>query len=263
MLQEGGGDGSVIDWKDRAIEQWTADPCGPEAEGIFSLMQARRAYAPWMAERFDYPAAAGQDVLDAGCGQGIDVCEFGLAGARITGIDLTPRHVDLARAHAAEAGIEATILRGDIEKLPLADDSFDRVISNGVLHHTPNIDAALGEIRRVLRPGGGATVVVYNRNSFYFWLTCVLWRGVKDGLVVRERGMGGVLSATVEKSSIDARPLVRVYTSRQVRKLLERAGFGEISTWTSPYRKEDSPFTRRLPIRLPVQAGWYVVAHAR
>jgi ubiquinone/menaquinone biosynthesis C-methylase UbiE len=251
------------DVKQRAIEQWTADPCGPDASGIHALMRARREYAPWMAEQLGYAEASGLDVLDVGCGQGIDVCEFALAGARVTGLDLTPRHVELARAHAAEAGVEANISEGDAEDMPFPDESFDRVVSNGVLHHTPNIGAALREIRRVLRRGGGATVILYNRNSWHYWLNQFLWRGVLKGQMIRERGMAGVLSNGVERSSIGARPLVRVYTSRQVKAMFKRAGFASVTTWVSPFQPADTPFTRRLPASAPLGGGWFVVAHAR
>ena len=67
---------------------------------------------------------------------------------------------------------------GDAERLPFEDASFDRVSSNGVLHHTPDMLGSLREIRRVLRPGGRATIIVYNRNSLHYWLHQVAVHGV-------------------------------------------------------------------------------------
>jgi ubiquinone/menaquinone biosynthesis C-methylase UbiE len=251
-----------VDWKRRAVEQWSADPCGPEVEGIEALIRARREYAPWMAQQLAYAEASGLDVLDVGCGQGIDLCEFAAAGARVTGIDLTQKHIELAQAHVAEAGLEAAVLQGDAENLPFPDQSFDRVVSNGALHHTPDIEEALREMRRVLRPSGTATVILYNRNSWHYWLNLFLWRGLLHGSIVRERGMAGVLSTNVERSSIGARPLVRVYSRRKVREVLEKVGFDSVSTWVSPFRPLDSPFTRRLPASAPLGGGWFVVGHA-
>jgi ubiquinone/menaquinone biosynthesis C-methylase UbiE len=254
--------GTNVDWKRRAVEQWTADPCGPDVTGILALMQGRRDYAPWMAEQLDYASAAGLDVLDVGCGQGIDVCEFALAGAHVTGIDLTPRHVALARHHVADAGVDATIVEADAEMLPFSSDCFDRVVSNGVLHHTPDIEAALREIRRVLRPHGRLSLILYNRNSWFYWLEVVLWRGLWRRRLFRG-GVAGILSSDVERTSIGARPLVRVYSRRQLRAMLHRAGFTAVSTWVSPFKPGESRFTRRLSSRLPLRGGWYVVAHAR
>jgi SAM-dependent methyltransferase len=251
-----------VDWKARAIEQWTADPCGPQVSGIFPLMEARRKYAPWMAQQLRYEEAARRDVLDVGCGQGIDVCEFALAGARVVGVDLTPRHVELARQHAEEAGVEARVVCADAEALPFADHTFDRVISNGALHHMPAIEAALREIRRVLRPGGTASMILYNRHSWHYWLETLFWQGIVHGRLVRE-GVGEILSTTIERSSVGARPLVRMYSPGEVRGMVRRAGFKLVTTWVCPGRREDSRFLRRLPAALPLGFGEYVVAHAR
>src|SRR3954470_21404907 len=95
--------------KQAAIEQWSADPCGPETGDTIpgtrpyaeELIRGRDEYAPWMAEQLGYASARGLRVLDIGCGQGIDVMRFAQAGANITGIDLTPHHAALARAHVA------------------------------------------------------------------------------------------------------------------------------------------------------------------
>src|SRR5437773_3171442 len=110
--------------KARAIEQWTADPCGPPAEDALGLIMARREYAPWMASELGYADSTALDVLDVGCGQGIDLCEYAMAGAKVTGIDLTPRHVELARQWLGELGLEGEVLIGDAESLPFADETF-------------------------------------------------------------------------------------------------------------------------------------------
>src|SRR5262245_3000812 len=166
---------SLAPEKQAAIEQWTADPCGPEElEGepgsrpyFERLLRGRAEYGPWFAEALDYMGARGLRVLDVGCGQGIDVANYALNGAEATGVDLTPRHVELAQQHLEAMGLGAEVVQGDAEALPFDDASFDRVSSNGVLHHTPDMVAALREIRRVLRVGGEATVIVYNRRSFH------------------------------------------------------------------------------------------------
>jgi ubiquinone/menaquinone biosynthesis C-methylase UbiE len=242
-----------VDWKARAVEQWTNDPCGPEADSASSLLRARRDYAPWMASVLDYAGARDLDVLDVGCGQGIDLCEYALAGARATGIDITPRHLELARSHLAELAVVAHVVRGDAEQLPFSNDSFDRVSSNGVLHHTPDMPAALSEIRRVLRPGGWATIIVYNRNSWHFWGHQVLERGLLRGELLREGSMTGVLYR-VEKGA--GRPLVRVYSARQVRRMMEGAGLRNVTTRVSEFRKGESRLGTLLGA---ARHGWYVI----
>ena len=273
----------ATDYKQAAIEQWTADPCGANAAGgepgsgeyFRRLLAARHEYAPWMVEELDYAGTRGLDVLDVGCGQGIDVARYAQAGARATGIDLTPRHVELASAHLAALGLDATIELGDAESLPFEDGSFDRVSSNGVLHHTPDMPAALAEIARVLRPGGEARIVVYNKSSFHYWVKQVAWEGVVRRGLIRERSMAGVLSSGVEVSSIGARPLVRVYPPRRMRELLRTAGFDRATTAVRHFHPSDTPVTAVLSSRLKRLndpdvldrigriGGWYVIATGR
>lgn len=271
---------TTADFKAAAVEQWTADPCGssiaagePGSKEYFeSLVQCRFEYGPWMPESLGYDGTAGLEVLDVGCGQGIDVYRYALAGAKATGIDLTPRHVELAEAHLAAMGLEAEIVQGDAEALPFEDGSFDRVSSNGVLHHTPDLPAALREIGRVLRPGGEARIIVYNRNSFHYWLTQVFYEGIVRGGLLQERSMAGVLSRGVEYTSIGARPLVRVYSPKQMRGLMREAGFSGVATSVRHFQPTDTPVTYvlrrwikalenpRVLDRIGRSGGWYVVA---
>lgn len=257
--------------KHAAIECWTADPCGavPGEPGTPDyarrLVAARREYAPWMAEALDYAGARGLDVLDVGCGQGIDLIGYAQAGATVTGIDLTPRHVELAQRHLAAFGLSGDVAVADAESMPFPDASFDRVSSNGVLHHTPDMGAALREIHRVLRSGGQARIILYNRHSLHYAIGQVGWHGLIRGGLRREGSMAKVLSTSVEKTSIGARPLVRVYTPAEVRTELERAGFAGVRTFVRHFRWEDigwRPLKTRAPAfrsRIGATAGWYVV----
>jgi len=199
------------------------------------------------------------------------VVRYARAGARVTGVDLTPTHVELARRHVAALGLEAEIMAADAEQLPFDDCWFDRVSSNGVLHHTPDMQTALREIHRVLRPGGEARVIVYNRRSFHYWLFQVLHQGIRHRQLFEEGSMEGVLSRGVERSSIGARPLVRVYGPGQLRRMLRAAGFDRVSTSVGVFNAIDTPITdtlaRRTHLldnpktldRLGRIGGWYLL----
>lgn len=100
----------------------------------------------------------GETVLDLGSGGGLDVFlaaqKVGPDGLAI-GVDMTPDMVSLARRNAEKAGLTNVRFHlGEIEAMPIADASVDCVISNCVLNLCPDKDAALGEIFRVLKPGG-------------------------------------------------------------------------------------------------------------
>ncbi len=104
------------------------------------------------------PLAAGETVLDIGCGAGTDLL---LAARRVgpqgraIGVEMTEAMVERARSAARAADLpQVEVLKGDATALPLPDSGVDVVISNGVLNLVPEKEKALSEIVRVLRPGG-------------------------------------------------------------------------------------------------------------
>jgi arsenite methyltransferase len=126
----------------------------------------------------------GEVVLDLGSGAGMDsLVAAQMVGpqGRVTGLDMTPEM--LAKAQAAAAEIEAAnveFVEGEVEVLPFGDESFDVVISNGVIDLVPDKDAVLAEIDRVLRPGGRlqlADVVIHHEVSEDARKRIDLWTG--------------------------------------------------------------------------------------
>jgi SAM-dependent methyltransferase len=136
-----------------------------------------RAYNGKMPERYDTSLAVrilglstwdeyvlgtlGQDVsataiLDVGCATGRLLEHLAGAGARrLSGSDLAPRILDVARGKLARFDMEPDLREADVEtSLPWDADSFDAVTMTGVVHHLCRPEAAFGEIERVLRPGG-------------------------------------------------------------------------------------------------------------
>jgi ubiquinone/menaquinone biosynthesis C-methylase UbiE len=93
-------------------------------------------------------------VLDVGCGTGVVAVTAARRGARVTGLDLTPQLLDRARENAALAQVSIDFHLGDVEHLPFADNEFDVVLSQYGHRFAPRPDVAVGEMLRVLRPGG-------------------------------------------------------------------------------------------------------------
>ena len=101
---------------------------------------------------------AGETVLDLGSGAGFDALlaatMVGPSG-HVMGVDMTPSMVEKSNRNAATLGLDnVAFCEGYLESLPIADDSVDVVISNGVLNLCPDKAAALAETHRVLKPGG-------------------------------------------------------------------------------------------------------------
>jgi SAM-dependent methyltransferase len=134
------------------------------------LDQRQQTRAMWAAGDFDAVAeliwevgggivrrvgvGAGDDVLDVACGTGNAAIAAAEAGARVTGLDLTPELFVRGRERAAKAGVEIEWVEGDAESLPFPDESFDVVHSTFGCMFAPRQDAVAREIARVLRPGG-------------------------------------------------------------------------------------------------------------
>jgi SAM-dependent methyltransferase len=96
----------------------------------------------------------GTEGLDIASGTGNATIPAAKRGARMTGLDLTPKLVEIARERASSEGVEITFVEGDAENLPYDDDSFDRVMSVFGVMFAPDQPLAAAEMVRVCRPGG-------------------------------------------------------------------------------------------------------------
>jgi 2-polyprenyl-3-methyl-5-hydroxy-6-metoxy-1,4-benzoquinol methylase len=95
----------------------------------------------------------GETVLDAGCGEGVLSWYLAERGAKVTAMDISRPNLENAKKFLEKKGVSdnVTLVLGDAEHLPFADESFDWVISSHVLEHLPDFDKGLSEIRRVAK----------------------------------------------------------------------------------------------------------------
>lgn len=97
---------------------------------------------------------AGQDLLDVACGTGVASITAARAGAKVTGADLTPELLERARENARVGNFDIDFREADVEALPFGDAEFDVVLSQFGHMFAPRPPVAIGEMLRVLRPGG-------------------------------------------------------------------------------------------------------------
>jgi 2-polyprenyl-3-methyl-5-hydroxy-6-metoxy-1,4-benzoquinol methylase len=107
----------------------------------------------------------GRDVLDIGCQWGATCVALARAGARASGIDIEDDFIEGAGIRAAEQGVEIDLRTGVGEALPYLDASFDLVVLHNVIEHVRSHRETIGEIVRILRPGGGLWLTGPNRLS--------------------------------------------------------------------------------------------------
>jgi SAM-dependent methyltransferase len=163
----------------------------------------------------------GRRVLEVGCGAGTDLVRFARGGAIVTGVDIAPSAIDLARTNFQQQGLQADLRVADGEHLPFPDDSFDLVYAHGVMQYTSNAAALVSECRRVLDPGGEAVFQAYNRIS---WLNA----------------LSKVMKVPLEHE--DA-PVLRKYSAAELRTLLRE--FRDVRI-----------VEERFPVKSRLHGGW-------
>jgi len=262
--------------KQHAREQWTNDPCGSTyvrdqelgTREFFEAVEQHRysEYAPWMPEVMEFQNFAGSDLLEIGCGMGTDLLQFARGGAHCTGVDITPRSIEITRHRFALYNQTGSFLLSDAEHLPFLPESFDVVYSNGVLHHTPDTQGSIDEVHRVLRKGGTAKIMVYHRNSLNYWVEIVARRGLLGAEFLRGRSAEEIMSRVIECSEHDARPLVKVYSRKQALKLFRR--FADVHIEVDQLTREElrflSPLVSQTAFRnLSRRVGWNLIITAR
>ena len=122
-------------------------------------------FAGTLDERI-FPSSSNQQrVLDLGCGPGFWTVEIGSRGcSELWACDLTDKAVELAKRRCEIYHCNASFRVGNAESLAFDDGYFSHVNCLGVIHHTPDTQAAVREIARVLKVGGTATISVYYKN---------------------------------------------------------------------------------------------------
>lgn len=111
------------------------------------------------------------DVLEVAIGTGLNLPFYG-PDVKLTGIDLSPAMLDIARKRASELGRQVELAEGDAHNLAFPDRSFDTVVCTFSLCNIPDLDRALDEMKRVLRHGGRLVLVDHVRSTIFplLWL---------------------------------------------------------------------------------------------
>lgn len=209
----------VFDQDKLAVQEfWNRRSCGEvyatgDTLAIQLEAQARARYElePYIFEFARFDEGRGRDVLEIGVGMGADHLEWAKESPRsLTGIDLTPRAIEMTRARLDTYSLTSSLECGDAECLPFPDESFDLVYSWGVLHHSPDTPRAVAEVYRVLRPGGVARVMIYHRWSITGYL---LW--LRYGML-SGRGLSEVYARYLES------PGTKAYTVAEAERLFEQ-----------------------------------------
>ena len=215
--------------KQEVREFWNRASCGEvyargdsPAQQYDAHARARYALEPYIPRFARFAEGRDRDVLEVGVGMGADHAEWARSAPRsLTGVDLTPRAVEHTRTRLGLLGLESRLEVAGAGRLPLPDASFDIVYSWGVLHHSPDPARAVADVRRVLRPGGVARVMLYHTHAlvgYMLWTRYALLAG-RPG-----RTLADVYAAHLES------PGTKAYTVDEGRALF--AEFSAARVWS-------------------------------
>jgi ubiquinone/menaquinone biosynthesis C-methylase UbiE len=213
-------------WNHRIHDlEMTDQPVGTKAF-FDDLDEYRFDKLHYLPRLVDFSSFKEQRLLEVGCGIGTDLVRFAKGGARVTGVDLAQTAIDLAGKNFALNGVTPEELRvADGEELPYPDASFDVVYAHGVIQYTADPAKLIHECHRVLKPGGTAIFMVYNRVS---WLNA----------------LSKVMKVALEHE--DA-PVLKKLSIAEFRELLK------------PF-KESRIVPERFPVKSRLHKGWKGIA---
>lgn len=178
----------------------------------------------WKARLVDLAApSAGDRALDLATGTGDIAFALASRGARVVGLDITHRMIEIARAKPAARRGAASFLVGDMMALPFPDRSFDVITMGYGLRNVPELEPAIDEIARVLRPGGLALSLDFNRP-----VNSVVRTAYLAYLTVVGSALGWILHGNPDTYRYIPASIRRYPGAEPVARLMEARGFTEV-----------------------------------
>ncbi len=249
--------------KTEVRDYWNEHPCGTQftdfdwgsKEFFDEVERFRYASQPFMDPLIGFDAFRGKKLLEIGCGLGTDLLQFARGGAIVTGVDLTPRSIELVKRRFALYRLPVEAHVADAEHLPFADGSFDIVYSFGVLHHTPNTQQAIGEVHRVLARGGSAIIMLYHKNSLHYALGTPL-HALHRLSKLQRQSVGEDWVRIYDGAN---NPLGKAYSKKELRSMF--SSFDNLSfTLCDPIRRNVPSWFNKLNQRvLAKHTGFWIV----
>ena len=190
--------------------------------GFFKQLAEYRAdKLNYLARLVDFRSYQAKNLLEVGCGVGIDLLRFAHGGAKVTGIDLSKTAIDLACKNFEQNKQNGDLCVMNGECMEFANNTFDVVYAHGVLQYTADSSKMIAEIYRVLKPEGEAILMVYNK---YSWLNLM-------------------------------RKMTRVPLEHEDAPVLKKFSSKELKLMLQPFRQHRI-IPERFPVETKLHSGW-------
>jgi len=209
--------------KEKIREYWTRSVPGfSEAAAkfdsgsreFFQLIDSRRyKNEPYVVKLLSDISRRRGKVLEIGFGMGADLRYLATRKVNIVGMDLSFSNAFRTAQSLSLLELPGIVLNADAENLPFKNCSFDQIYSYGVLHHTPDTEKALSEIKRVLTQNGCFTIMLYHRGLAFQWIRIQYFLN-------KLRGIKTTLGELITRN-YDHTPLSRMYSVSQLRDIFK------------------------------------------
>jgi SAM-dependent methyltransferase len=209
---------------------WNSRPCNIRhslkevgTREYFDEVEQRKYFVePHIPVFADFLKWKGKKVLEIGCGIGTDTVNFSRNGAILTSVDLSEESLALTKTRLDVYDLRADVKYANAETLSefVEPQHFDLVYSFGVLHHTPNPEAAFKEVKKFMGPDSEFRMMVYNRGAF------------KVHQILEEYNFQYEIAEELIAKHSEAQtgcPVTYSYTPSQIKNILEYNGFDVIS----------------------------------
>lgn len=171
---------------DSCNEEFWDTPCGTNAAIALGIHDASKeslkkfddwffSFYPYLYRHIPFQALNGKRVLEVGLGYGTVAQKIAEAGADYTGLDIARGPVNLINHRLKQNDLNGKAVVGSILEAPFENESFDFVVAIGCYHHTGDLQRALDETYRILKPGGRAMVMIYYAYAYRLW-----WKSAKQ-----------------------------------------------------------------------------------
>jgi len=238
--------------KDKIKKSWDSFICYPkgskfdhlkvgEKDFFVAMREDRYLGFPYILKVLNMFDFREKKVLEVGCGIGNDLLEIARRGGIVTGIDLSPSSLALAKKNFQLFKYKGFFKTDDAENLSFKPKSFDFVYSMGVLHHTPDTAKTIKELYRVLMPGGQAVVMLYHKNFFTYWIKLFLLRGILQGQLLEKS-----FEEIRNNLEYDGCYLTKLFSGKEATKMFSDAGFRQIKTEVFYMHKKSVPLIGRV-----------------
>lgn len=207
---------------DRVRQYWDRRPCNIRhsdkpvgSREYFDEVEARKYFVePHIAPFAQFARWDGKKVLEIGSGIGTDSVNFARAGAEITCVDISNESLALCRRRFDVFGLKGRFYKGNAEELStfVPVEPYDLIYSFGVIHHTPNPNRVLQEMRKYCGPDTEIRLMLYSKWS---WKVMSIFARHSLGAIWR---LGSLIRQNSEAET--GCPVTFVYSAREVRKLL-------------------------------------------